>query len=74
MHINWTGLGEVLAVALAAGVGLVTLAALGINALDRRTRAHERGTSTVIATATSALCAAACVALIGYGIYLTISK
>ncbi|GAA3029535.1 hypothetical protein [Actinokineospora globicatena] len=74
MHINWNGLGEVLVVALTAGVGLVVLAALGINAFDYRTRALDRGTSTVVATATSALCAVACVALIGYGIYLTVNK
>ncbi|WP_026422648.1 hypothetical protein [Actinokineospora inagensis] len=74
MHINWTALGEVFLVALGAGVALVVLAALGVNALDHRVRAQERGTSSTVATGTFVLCVVACVALIGYGIFLTISK
>ncbi|MEV4320176.1 hypothetical protein [Actinocrispum sp. NPDC049592] len=71
MHINWSGLGEVFAIALAAGVGLVVLFSLGIAALGRR---NNEGEATAVNTAVAGVCFLACVALVGYGIYLVVAK
>jgi hypothetical protein len=40
MHIDWSGLGEVGAISLVAGVGIVVLFSLGLTALDWRTPRH----------------------------------
>jgi hypothetical protein len=71
MHINWSGLGEVFVVALAAGVGIVVLFSLGIMSLGRRA---EGGGSAAVSTTVAYVCFAACLAIVGYGIYLVVSK
>ncbi|MET9626588.1 hypothetical protein ABZX92_03905 [Lentzea sp. NPDC006480] len=58
MHINWSGLGEVFAVSLVLGVGIVTLFSAGLAVADRGHRVVP------------AVSFAACAALVGYGIYL----
>jgi hypothetical protein len=72
MHINWSGLGEVFAIALLAGVGLVTLFSLGIASLGRRETGE--GGSATLSTTLAALCFLACAAIVGYGIYLVVAK
>ena len=70
MHVNWTALGEVFLVGLAAGAGVVVLFSLGVAALARR--ATTTGRSTVDITV-AGLCFLACAALVGYGIYLIVA-
>jgi hypothetical protein len=70
MHINWSGLGEVFLIALAAGVGIVVLFSLGIMSLGRRTE----GQAVALSIAVAAVCFFACVAIVGYGIYLVVAK
>jgi hypothetical protein len=71
MNINWSGLLEVFLIALAAGVGVVVLFSFGIVALGRRT---EPGQSSPVATTVAVVCFLACVAMVGYGIYLVVAK
>ena len=73
MHIDWSGLGEVFIIGLAAGVGVVTLFSLGIAALGRRAEATEHNQPTTTPTMVTALCFLACAALVGYGIYLIVA-
>ncbi|MFD5830481.1 hypothetical protein [Lentzea sp. NPDC060358] len=58
VHIDWSGLGQVLGVSLVLGVGVVTLFSAGLAFADR-------GNRTVPAVSFTA-----CVALVLYGIYL----
>ena len=58
MNIDWTGLGEVLAVSLVLGAGVVTLFSAGLAVADRGHRVVP------------ALSFLACGALVAYGIYL----
>ncbi|NKE62799.1 hypothetical protein FXN61_41195 [Lentzea sp. PSKA42] len=58
MHIDWTGLGQVLGVSLVLGAGVVTLFSAGIAIADRGHR---------VVPAVSFL---ACAALVAYGICL----
>lgn len=72
MHVNWSGLGEVFVIALAAGVGVVVLFSLGITTLSRRATTDGRaGTGS---TAVAGVCFLACAAVVGYGIYLVVAK
>jgi hypothetical protein len=73
MHINWSALGTVAVVALASGVGVVVLFTLGVVALGKRTAALQRHASALGANATAGLCFLACVALVGYGLYLVVA-
>jgi hypothetical protein len=72
MHIDWTALGLVLLISLAATGTLVTLVALGIAALSRRAASSDHGTGTTVPTTAAALCFLGAAALIGYGLYLVI--
>jgi hypothetical protein len=74
MHIDWSGLGEVGAISLVAGVGIVVLFSLGLTALDRRTAAARGNQPVLVATVLSGLCFFACAALVGYGLYLLLMK
>ncbi len=58
MHIDWTGLAQVLGVSLVLGVGVVTLFSAGLALADRGQRVVP------------VVSFAACVALVAYGIYL----
>ncbi|HEX8866357.1 MAG TPA: hypothetical protein VF821_11945 [Lentzea sp.] len=60
-HVNWSGLGEVFAVSLVLGVGIVTLFSAGLAVADRGHRGHDTVTAVRFA---------ACAALVAYGIYL----
>ena len=73
MDIDWSALGLVLLISLVAASVLVTLVALGIAALDRRTVHSERGAGTVVPAAAAALCFAGAAALIAFGLYLVIA-
>ncbi|MEU5692870.1 hypothetical protein [Actinosynnema sp. NPDC020468] len=72
MHVNWSALGQVLVVALVVGVGVVSLFSLGVLVGDRQTT--EGGTRSSGASIASILCFAACAAIVGYGVYLVVSK
>jgi hypothetical protein len=71
VNINWSGLGEVFVIALVAGVGIVVLFSLGLMSLGRR---GQGGSAVGVATAVAAVCFLACVAIVGYGIYLVVAK
>ncbi|MGI8312858.1 hypothetical protein [Saccharopolyspora hattusasensis] len=73
MHISWGGLGSVFVVSLAVAVVVVVLFSLGIVAVGKRTAAFERHTWSLGPTVTAALCFAACVVLVLYGLYLIIA-
>lgn len=74
MDIDWSALGLVLLISMLAGGGLVTLAALGIAALDRRTVAQEHGRAAGAPTAVAAVCFLGAATLIAYGLYLVIAS
>jgi hypothetical protein len=70
MHIDWSALGLVLVISVAAAVTLVTLVGFGIAALDQRVVAREEGRSAATPTAVMGVCFLCAAALIGYGLYL----
>ena len=74
MHINWSGLGEVFGIGLAAGVGVVVLFSLGIAGLGRRAEAAANSQSTTVPTVISGLCFLVCAALVGYGLYFIVVR
>jgi hypothetical protein len=69
MHVDWTALGLVLLISLAATGVLVTLVALGIAALGRRA---DHGAGTTVHTTAAALCFLGAATLVGFGLYLVI--
>jgi hypothetical protein len=75
MHIDWGSLGEVAIVSLLFGVGLAVLFAFGISAMARRAVAiDEKRQPSVTDTGLAALCFAACLAAVLYGLYLIIPQ
>ena len=75
MHINWSALGEVALVSLLFGVGLAVLFALGVTAMSRRAVAiDEKRQPSFVDTSVAALCFAACLAAVLYGLYLIVPQ
>jgi hydrogenase-4 membrane subunit HyfE len=75
MHIDWGSLGEVAVVSLIFGVGLAVLFAFGVTAMSRRAVAiEENKPPSVLDTGVAALCFAACLAAVFYGLYLIIPQ
>jgi hypothetical protein len=75
MHIDWSSLGEVAVVSLIFGVGLAVLFAFGVTAMSRRAVAiDEKKPPSVVDTGVAALCFAACLAAVLYGLYLIIPQ
>jgi hypothetical protein len=68
MDINWSALGEVFGVSLAATVVLVGLFTAGI--MGSSGSRSEGGGPTVLARTGAYACYAACAAVVAYGIYL----
>jgi hypothetical protein len=73
MHIDWAALGSVFGVSLVVTVALVGLFTLGIIGLSKRESAAASGDSAVAAATAAYMCFAACVAAVGYGIYLIVA-
>jgi hypothetical protein len=75
MHINWSALGQVALVSLLFGVGLAVLFSLGVTAMSRRAVAiEEKKPPSVVDTSVAAVCFAACLAAVFYGLYLIIPQ
>jgi hypothetical protein len=88
MHIDWGAFGEVFLVSFGAAVGVVVVFTIGIVLLAGRAPAaaapapnDEVGTQTAVRIDPSAgtralagLCFLACVAAVGYGLYMIIHK
>ncbi|GAA1532393.1 hypothetical protein [Kribbella lupini] len=75
MHIDWSALGQVAVVSLIFGVGLAVLFSFGVTALSRRAVAvDEKRAVSPVDTAVAGLCFLACVAAVGYGLYLIIPQ
>jgi hypothetical protein len=75
MHIDWGSLAEVALVSLIFGVGLAVLFALGVSAMARRAVAIDAKRQPSVAdTGVAALCFAACLAAVLYGLYLIIPQ
>ena len=75
MHIDWGSLGEVALASLIFGVGLAVLFALGVSAMARRAVAiDDKRQPSVADTGVAALCFAACLAAVLYGLYLIIPQ
>ena len=75
MHINWSALGQVALVSLLFGVGLTVLFALGVTAMSRRAVAvEEKKPPSIVDTSVAALCFAACLAAVFYGLYLIVPQ
>ncbi|WP_033290301.1 hypothetical protein [Amycolatopsis jejuensis] len=70
MNINWSGLGIVFVVALAAAVVLTGLFAYGVRGLSERVTARANGGTGTMQLTGAVVCFAVCAAVIGYGIYL----
>ncbi|NEA31912.1 hypothetical protein [Streptomyces sp. SID13031] len=75
MHIDWSALGQVAIASLVFGVGIAVLFAVGVTALSRRAVAIEdkKGAAPVDG-AVAGLCFLACIAAVGYGLYLIIPQ
>lgn len=73
MKIDWAALGSVFGVSLVVTVVLVALFTVGIAGLSRRERAAEQGGSAALAVTGAYACFAACLAAVGYGIYLIVA-
>lgn len=82
VSIDWAALGDVFLVSFAAGIGLIVLFSLGVNALATTTdppspptNAHQKTTPrpTLILPVT-VLCFVACALIVAYGLYLIIIK
>ena len=75
MHIDWSALAGVALVALLFGVGLTVVFSFGLNAMSRRAVAiEEKKQPSPVDTGLAALCFAACVAAVLYGLYLIIPQ
>ena len=75
MHIDWSALGEVAVVSLVFGVGLAVVFALGVTAMARRAVSiDDKKPPSVVDTGVAALCFAACLAAVLYGLYLIIPQ
>ena len=75
MHLDWTALGQVIAVSLAVTVAVVVVFALGVLGLARYEGAREGGGgASVPGLAQAGLCFLACVAVVAYGIYLIVPQ
>jgi hydrogenase-4 membrane subunit HyfE len=75
MHIDWSALGAVALVALLFGVGLTVAFSIGVTAMSRRAVAIEQKKQpSPIDTGVAALCFAACLAAVLYGLYLIIPQ
>jgi NAD/NADP transhydrogenase beta subunit len=74
VQINWTALGEVLVVGLLIGVGVVALFAFGARGLSDHADARRSGRASVAGMATAVVSFALCVAVVGFGIYVIVSK
>ncbi|MFG2311618.1 hypothetical protein ACGFS9_23580 [Streptomyces sp. NPDC048566] len=72
MHIDWSALGSVFGVSLAATVALVGLFTLGVAGLSKKE--SSQGGSAVAAATGAYVCFAACAAAVAYGITLIMSK
>ncbi|GAA4939105.1 hypothetical protein EV188_101996 [Actinomycetospora succinea] len=80
MTIDWASLGLVSVVSLAAGVAVVVLVSFALVGLSARVRPRpggaEDGAPTLSAgagTAIAAVCLAAVVAIVGFGLYVIVS-
>ena len=74
MNLDWTALGQVVAVSLAVTVAVVVVFALGVLGLARYEGAREGGGASVPGLAQAGLCFLACVAVVAYGIYLIVPQ
>jgi hypothetical protein len=84
MNIDWTALGQVFGVSLLATVGVVGVFTLGIIGTTRKPASPEggadveigaapAGAATSLARVGAYVCFAACVAVVAYGIQLTVA-
>ncbi|MGW2934565.1 hypothetical protein ACWGQ5_32125 [Streptomyces sp. NPDC055722] len=71
MNIDWAALGTVFGVSLVVTVALVGLFTLGVVSLTKKESA--RGGAAAMAATGAYACFAACVAAVGYGIFLIVS-
>jgi hypothetical protein len=90
MNLDWTALGQVTAVSLAATVAVVTVFTLGVLGLARHEQAHDRAHeqepghlsegahevcgASALGLAQAGLCFLACVAVVAYGIWLIVPR
>ncbi|MDX3851492.1 hypothetical protein [Streptomyces sp. AK02-01A] len=74
MHIDWTALGSVFGVSLAATIGLVGLFTLGVVGLAKQPPAPAAGSGGAAAAvrAGAYVCFALCGAAVAYGIHLIV--
>ncbi|MFJ4922940.1 hypothetical protein [Streptomyces sp. NPDC088725] len=79
MHLDWSALGEVALVSVAATVGIVFVFALGVRALamGEETTGPENGGRAgplSVAVAVAGLCFLACAVVVLYGLYLIVPQ
>jgi hypothetical protein len=73
VKIDWSALGAVLLVSLAAVVVLTGAFSLGVQGLSRHAVAKEGGGAGTAGLATAVLSFAVCAAVVGYGIFLIVA-
>ena len=74
MVINWADLAKVFGATVGAAVAIAVLFSYGVVGLSRQAAAKEQGGSAQATFVGAIVCFAACVAIVGYGIYLTVAK
>ncbi|WLW52279.1 hypothetical protein [Streptomyces sp. YU58] len=80
MSLDWTALGQVIAVSIGVTVAVVVVFALGVLGLGRFEGVREQegggkgGGASAVGFAQATLCFAACAAVVAYGIYLIVPQ
>ena len=73
MSIKWADLAEVFGATLVATVCVVGLFSVGVVALSNQAAVKERGGSGTVLFGGAMICFAACLAIVGYGIFLIVT-
>lgn len=74
MDIKWATLGQTFGVSVGITLAVVLVFTLGVLALARRDSAVRAGGPTAGAVSAATLCFAACLAAVGYGLYVIAAR
>jgi hypothetical protein len=72
--VNWATLGEVVVAALGTGIGAVVLFALGVRGWSDHSDARQAGGASAVGLGLAVVSFGLCVALVGVGIWVIVSR